>query len=86
MELVGEIPSLDMNFDSWVMSEGWPSWSFILESLGGSNISTCCTKLSLIEREEVMMSGLKSPLVPQHRLKKCLEKKSSRERWMWIQG
>ena len=40
MELVGEIPSLDMNFDSWVMSEGWPSWSFILESLGGSNIST----------------------------------------------
>ena len=86
VELIGEIPSLNMNFDSWVMSEGWPSWSFILESLGGTNISTCCSNLSLKEREEVMLSGLKSPLVPQHRLKRLLEEKPARDRWMWIQG
>ena len=33
-----------------------------------------------------MMSGLKSPLVPQHRLKRLLEEKPARDRWMWIQG
>lgn len=86
VEMIGEIPVVKMDFDSWVLAEGWPSWSFILESLGGNNISTCCSKLSLREREEVMMSGLKSPLVPQHRLKRLLEEKPARDRWMWIQG
>ena len=50
-EMIGKIPAINMEFDSWVLAEGWPSWSFILESLGGTNVSICCSKLSLRERE-----------------------------------
>ena len=30
----GVIPRVECHFESWVMTEGWPSWSYVLKYLG----------------------------------------------------
>ena len=43
----GLIPQVDCRFESWVLAEGWPSWSYVLKSLGCKDLHTVVKGLSL---------------------------------------
>ena len=86
-EECGTIPQLQCNFESWVLSEGWPSWSFVLKSLGSDDLHTAVQGLSLTELMELKASGLdRKSIYSWTALLKMLEKKSTKDRRMWIQG
>ncbi len=52
----GVVPQLDGGFVSLVLAEGFPSWSFVLKSLGCKKIYTVTKGLTLEERDEVKNS------------------------------
>ena len=49
----GIVPQLDGDFVSLVLAEGFPSWSFVLKSLGCTEIHTVTKGLTLEERDEM---------------------------------
>ena len=59
----GLVPKLDCRFESWVLAEGWPSWSFVLKSLGCRDVHTVMKGLTLGELLEVRATGLESSRV-----------------------
>ena len=54
----GVIPRVECHFESWVMAEGWPSWSYVLKSLGCRSLHTVVKGLTLEELLEVRETGL----------------------------
>ena len=44
--------------ECWVVAEGWPSWSYVLRSLGCKDIYMVVKGLSLGELWEVRATGL----------------------------
>ena len=83
----GLVPRLECRFESWVLSEGWPSWSYVLKSLGCKDLHTVVKGLSLGELLEVRATGLNPSKVHSWtHVRKLLELKSASTRHMWIQG
>ena len=90
LELVeenGVVPRLDCQFESWVVAEGWPSWSFVLKALGCKELHTVVKGLKLEELLELRAAGLENAkLNSWTHIRRLLEVKPSMERRLWIQG
>jgi len=83
----GSVPRLDCRFESWVLAEGWPSWSYVLKSLGCQDLYTVVKGLSIVELMELRSTGLDtSRLHSWVHVKRLLQQKSASTRHMWIQG
>ena len=83
----GLVPRLECNFESWVLAEGWPSWSFVLRALGCKDLFTIVKGLKLEELMEVRESGLDQRRIHSWtHISKLLAIKSATERHVWIQG
>ena len=83
----GVIPRVECHFESWVMAEGWPSWSYVLKSLGCRSLHTVVKGLTLEELLEVRETGLeRSKVHSWTHVDKLLNMKSNAPRHMWIQG
>ena len=83
----GLIPKVDCRFESWVLAEGWPSWSYVLKSLGCKDVHTVVKGLSLGELLEVRATGLNTSKVHTWtHVNRLLKIKSASTRHMWIQG
>ena len=83
----GLVPKLDCRFESWVLAEGWPSWSYVLKSLGCKDLHTVVKGLSLGGLLEVRATGLEASKVHTWtHVNKLLNIKTASQRHVWIQG
>ena len=83
----GLIPKVECGFESWVLAEGWPSWSYVLKSLGCKDVRTVVKGLALSELLEVRATGLDTAMVHTWtHVNRLLKIKSASTRHMWIQG
>ena len=83
----GLIPRVDCSFESWVLAEGWPSWSYVLKSLGCKDLHTVVKGLSLGGLLEVRATGLETSKVHTWtHVSKLLKIKTASQRHVWIQG
>ena len=67
-----ELTPLDQN--ALVISQGWPSWTFALDGLGFSSISTIASFRSISSREEFRATSLGSTLIPKESWSSWAEK------------
>ena len=83
----GLIPQVDCRFESWVLAEGWPSWSYVLNLLGCKDLHTVVKGLSLGGLLEVRATGLEASTVHTWtHVNRLLKIKAASPRHMWIQG
>ncbi len=83
----GVVPHVVCQAECWVVAEGWPSWSYVLRSLGCKDIYTVVKGLSLGELLEVRATGLDpSRIHSWTHIEKLLAMKSASPRHLWIQG
>ncbi len=83
----GVIPQVVCQAEYWVMAEGWPSWSYVLKSLGCKDIFTIVKGLSLGELLGVRASGLDPSRVHSWtHVKRLLALKPVLPRHLWVQG
>ena len=74
----GVVPQLDCNLESWIVAEGWPSWSFVLKALGCKDLHTVVKGLTLEELLELRATSLDNTRVHSWtHVRRLLETKSS---------
>ena len=83
----GVIPQVECRAESWVVAEGWPSWSFVLRSLGCKDVHTVVKGLALAELLEVRATGLDPARIHSWtHLSRLWREKSALPRQVWVQG
>ena len=86
-EECGVVPQLDGDFVSLVLSEGFPSWSFVLQSLGCNKIHTVTDGLTLEEKNELRTARVPGESTSWRNLSQVCEKLKSQPRvFVWVQG
>ena len=83
----GIVPQLDGGFVSLVLAEGFPSWSFVLKSLGCTEIHTVTKGLTLEEKDEMISAGVPGETASWKNLKQVCKNLSGRPNvFVWVQG
>ena len=81
------VPRLDGEFVSLVLAEGFPSWSFVLKSLGCTEIHTVIKGLTLEEKDELGTAGVPGETVSWNNLKQvCQSLSDCPNVFVWVQG
>ncbi len=83
------VPKLELlGFDSWIVSEGWPSWAFSLQSLGCKHMKVSSKGLSLRELACLKGTSLRESIVPWQNLDWSMQDTwpNAQPKFMWIQG
>ena len=83
----GIVPQIDGSFVSLVLAEGFPSWSFVLKSLGCTEIHTVTKGLTLEEKDEMVAAGVPGETTSWNNLKQVCKSLSGRPNvFVWVQG
>ena len=83
----GIVPQLDGGFVSLVLAEGFPSWSFVLQSLGCSEIHTITKGLTLEGMNEVRTAEVPGKTASWKNLDQVCKGLSDRSNvFVWVQG
>ena len=86
-EEVGIVPQLDGSFVSLVLAEGFPSWSFVLRSLGCQEIHTITKGLTLEAKDELRSAKVPGESNSWNNLHQVCKSLSDRPNvFMWVQG
>ena len=85
-EECGVVPQLDGDFVSLVLSEGFPSWSFVLQSLGCKKIHTVTDGLTLEEKNELRTARPGESTSWRNLSQVCEKLKSQPRVFVWVQG
>ena len=77
-EETGEFVQRELPDHAMVISQGWPSWTFALESLGFCSVSTITSFDSPASKAEFQATEMESTLVNKEELSLWLEMNNAR--------
>ena len=70
-----------------VLAEGYPTWTWVLRALGGRNLTTCISGVSIKERLLLNNIGLPGCIISRNNIGRHFhDSKRNKQVWLWIQG
>ena len=83
----GVVETFDWDAVKIVVSEGYPTWTWVLKALSGSQLITCVRGIGIQERLDLNNLGLPGRIISWNTIQKHLEgTETEQEIWVWMQG